>query len=57
MDETEYSLDSLLELSARDERGGLGDAPWPPHYRKQQGEPARVQPSRKKLEGRRKTSD
>ena len=35
MDETAYSLDSLLELSARDERGGLGDAPWPPHYRKQ----------------------
>ena len=24
----------------------MGDAPWPPHYRKQPGEPARVQPSR-----------
>jgi DNA ligase D-like protein (predicted polymerase) len=42
------SLDGLLELSARHEREGLGDAPWPPHYRKQQGEPARVQPSRKR---------
>lgn len=42
------TLDALLELSARQEREGLGDAPWPPHYRKQQGEPARVQPSRKR---------
>ena len=40
------SLESLLELSARQERGGLGDAPWPPHYRKQRGEPKRVQPSK-----------
>ena len=38
---------ALLELSARQERDGLGDAPWPPHYRKQPGEPARVQPSRR----------
>ena len=37
---------SLLELAARDEREGLGDAPWPPHFRKQKGEPKRVQPSR-----------
>ena len=40
------SLDSLLELSRRDESQGLGDAPWPPHFRKQAGEPKRVQPSR-----------
>ena len=40
------SLDGLLELSARDERDGQGDAPWPPHYKKQAGEPPRVQPSR-----------
>jgi bifunctional non-homologous end joining protein LigD len=40
------SLELLLDLSARQEREGLGDAPWPPHYRKQPGEPARVQPSR-----------
>src|SRR2546426_5604846 len=39
------SLDGLLELSARQEREGQGDAPWPPHYRKQPGEPPRVQPS------------
>jgi bifunctional non-homologous end joining protein LigD len=48
------SLDELLELAARDERGGLGDAPWPPHFRKQAGEPKRVQPSRSKpIRGRR----
>lgn len=46
MDRVSYSLESLLELSARHERDGLGDAPWPPHYRKQPDEPARVQPSR-----------
>jgi bifunctional non-homologous end joining protein LigD len=40
------SLEPLLELSARDEGEGLGDAPWPPHYQKQQGEPKRVQPSK-----------
>jgi DNA ligase D-like protein (predicted polymerase) len=40
------SLDPLLELSERHEREGEGDAPWPPHYRKQAGEPARVAPSR-----------
>jgi hypothetical protein len=39
-------LEALLELSARQEREGLGDAPWPPQYRKQADEPARVQPSR-----------
>ena len=42
------SLERLLELSARQERDGLGDAPWPPHYRKQPGEPSRVQPSKAK---------
>jgi bifunctional non-homologous end joining protein LigD len=46
IDEHAGSLDSLLELAARDEREGLGDAPWPPHFRKQKGEPRRVQPSR-----------
>jgi bifunctional non-homologous end joining protein LigD len=48
IDEHAGSLDSLLELAARDEREGLGDAPWPPHFRKQTGEPRRVQPSRAK---------
>ncbi len=46
IDESAGSLESLLELSARHERDGLGDAPWPPHYRKQRGEPKRVQPSK-----------
>jgi bifunctional non-homologous end joining protein LigD len=46
IDECAGGLDSLLELAARDEREGLGDAPWPPHFRKQKGEPPRVQPSR-----------
>jgi DNA ligase D len=46
MDDSPGRLDSLLELAARDEREGLGDAPWPPHFRKRAGEPPRVQPSR-----------
>jgi bifunctional non-homologous end joining protein LigD len=41
------SIESLLELSARHEREGQGDAPWPPHYLKQEGEPPRVQPSKR----------
>ncbi|MGN6372735.1 MAG: non-homologous end-joining DNA ligase [Solirubrobacteraceae bacterium] len=48
IDDHAGQLDSLLELAARDEREGLGDAPWPPHFRKQKGEPRRVQPSRAK---------
>jgi bifunctional non-homologous end joining protein LigD len=51
MDEHAGSLHSLLELAARDEREGLGDAPWPPHFRKQKGEPRRVQPSRARAGG------
>jgi bifunctional non-homologous end joining protein LigD len=42
------SLEALLERSARDEAEGLGDAPWPPNYRKQPGEPPRVQPSKQR---------
>ena len=48
MDAEPCSLEALLELSTRHERDGLGDAPWPPHYVKQKGEPARVQPSRRR---------
>ena len=48
IDEAVGSLEALLELSARHEAEGLGDAPWPPHYRKQAGEPPRVQPSKRK---------
>jgi bifunctional non-homologous end joining protein LigD len=40
------TLDGLLDLARRDEEGGLGDAPWPPHFAKQAGEPRRVAPSR-----------
>ena len=43
------SLDALLELSARQENEGQGDAPWPPHYRKQAGEAPRVAPSKRRV--------
>ena len=46
MDEHPGALDALLELAARDEAAGLGDAPWPPHFRKMEGEGRRVAPSR-----------
>ncbi len=45
------SLDALLELSRKHEAEGEGDAPWPPNYAKQAGEPPRVQPSRKRRPG------
>jgi DNA ligase D-like protein (predicted polymerase) len=48
IDEAVGSLEELLELSRRHEAEGLGDAPWPPNYAKQAGEPPRVQPSRKR---------
>ena len=48
MDAHRGSLEALLELAARDEAAGLGDAPWPPHFRKMEGEGARVAPSRAK---------
>jgi bifunctional non-homologous end joining protein LigD len=41
------ALDALLELSARQEGAGQGDAPWPPHYLKQAGEPRRAPPSKR----------
>ena len=49
IDKAPCSLESLLELSARHEREGQGDAPWPPQYKKQPGEPPRVQPSRRRV--------
>jgi DNA ligase D-like protein (predicted polymerase) len=48
IDDHAASLKSLLELAARDEAEGLGDAPWPPNFRKQPGEAPRVQPSRRR---------
>ena len=52
IDEAVGSLGALLELSAQHEAAGFGDAPWPPHFAKQEGEPARVQLSRRKREDR-----
>ena len=48
IDERAFSLEPLLEIAARHEAEGLGDAPWPPHYKKQQDEPPRVQPSKRR---------
>jgi DNA ligase D-like protein (predicted polymerase) len=52
MDGAPGALDRLLELAARDEAAGLGDAPWPPHFRKTEGEAPRVAPSRARGRGR-----
>ncbi|MGQ0669208.1 MAG: non-homologous end-joining DNA ligase [Actinomycetota bacterium] len=48
IDESPGSLDALLELAAEHESAGFGDAPWPPHFAKQAGEPPRVQPSKRR---------
>jgi bifunctional non-homologous end joining protein LigD len=56
IDESAGSLEPLLELAARDEASGLGDAPWPPHYRKMPGEGPRVAPSRAKTQPRAKAA-
>src|SRR5207253_8644001 len=48
IDEEPGSLESLLELSARQKGEGEADAPWPPHYAKQEDEPPRVQPSKRR---------
>ncbi|MFI5262695.1 MAG: DNA polymerase domain-containing protein [Candidatus Limnocylindrales bacterium] len=49
IDEAVGSLESLLELSARHETEGLGDAPWPPNYARTLDEPPRVQPSKRRM--------
>jgi bifunctional non-homologous end joining protein LigD len=48
IDDRACSLERVLDLSARQEREGEGDAPWPPNYKKQAGEPPRVQPSKRR---------
>jgi bifunctional non-homologous end joining protein LigD len=48
IDEIAHALEPLLELADRDEREGLGDAPWPPHFPKGEDEPPRVQPSKRR---------
>jgi len=55
MDRHPCSLEALLELAARHDVEGLGDAPWPPQYKKQPGEGPRVQPSRARKSTRAKT--
>jgi len=56
IDEAPCALDAILELSRRQEAEGQGDAPWPPHYAKQEGEPPRVQPSKAKKPSSKKTT-
>jgi DNA ligase D-like protein (predicted polymerase) len=48
IDQAAGSLEPLLELAAQHEEAGFGDAPWPPQYAKQPGEPPRVQPSKRR---------
>ncbi len=48
IDDAAGDLSGLLAMAAADEAHGIGDAPWPPHYPKQPGEPPRVQPSKRK---------
>jgi bifunctional non-homologous end joining protein LigD len=52
MNSTAGSLEQLLELAAKDEAAGMADAPWPPHFRKMEGEAPRVAPSRTKSAGK-----
>ena len=54
IDEAAGSLEAILELVARQESEGMGDAPWPPHYQKQPGEGRRVQPSKRRFDGAKK---
>ncbi|MGH9292152.1 MAG: non-homologous end-joining DNA ligase [Acidimicrobiales bacterium] len=54
IDDLEQDLSPLLELARRDEASGLGDAPWPPHFARQRGEPRRVAPSRAREGGARR---
>ena len=48
IDAVAHSLEPLLELSDRQEKEGLGEAPLPPHFPKGEKEPPRVQPSRRR---------
>jgi len=48
MDDAAGSLEPLLDLAAKQRASGLPDAPWPPHYDKQEGEAPRVQPSKRR---------
>ena len=55
MDSSAGSLENFLNLRTRTKRQGLGDAPWPPHFQKMEGEAPRVAPSRaRRLRSRRR---
>ena len=56
MDDAAGSLEGLLGIAASDEAAGLADAPWPPHFRKVEGEAPRVAPSRAKGSAKRRRS-
>jgi DNA ligase D-like protein (predicted polymerase) len=56
MDASPGSLEKLLELADKDEAAGMADAPWPPHFRKMEGESARVMPSRAKSAAKKTTT-
>jgi bifunctional non-homologous end joining protein LigD len=56
IDAASGSLEKLLELAAEDEAAGLGDAPWPPHFRKMEGEATRVAPSRARAAVKKKSA-
>jgi bifunctional non-homologous end joining protein LigD len=56
MDAAPGGLEGLLELAARDDAAGLGDAPWPPHFRKTESEAPRVAPSRARGAAKKKTT-
>jgi bifunctional non-homologous end joining protein LigD len=51
IDSAPGSLKSLLELAEQHEEAGFADAPWPPHFAKQEGEPPRAQPSKRRMAG------
>jgi len=53
IDSAPGSLEKLLDLAAEDEAAGLGDAPWPPHFKKMEGEAPRVAPSRARASAKR----
>jgi bifunctional non-homologous end joining protein LigD len=55
MDGEVGSLEPLLAFADRDDAAGLGDAPWPPHFQKMEGEAPRVAPSRAKKAGKKTT--
>jgi bifunctional non-homologous end joining protein LigD len=56
MEDHTGTLDALLEMAARDEASGIGDAPWPPHFAKGEGEGPRVQPSKARKSAVKKTA-